>query len=367
MDAINDEDCVKSIRAFVRSQPDIEINTFIQRGLNGYIYFGKRKKLGDDVVLKFYWSDSPQYDASEEAVVLQKIDHDNILKIYDLRFIEPNYAYFLTPRISEIDLQQTIDSQAISTKMALNITEGLLLGLTELHSKHNLVHRDLKPANILINSNNQPIIADFGAVKRIDDVQRYVTASKATYYYLPPESIQRDEYYFQSDIYQVGVILFQMLGGYFPLSDEMAWMTKREVKTLSGIRNSDRKSELFLEYIGNKINKGVLADTSTLPFYLDPYYKRVLNIALNVNYLKRYANPAFFLKDIHKLLRSTPNYIKEGPNDILIVHDNGRQYRISKNNRQNWVLEKRTEGKDWRKDNTHNGKIESILTIARKS
>src|SRR5690606_16190132 len=140
---LNDGDSVKAIQDFVRNNPDIEVFEYIRRGCNGEVYFGKRIKMDDHVVLKFYWAYS-DYDETEEAVILQKIDHDNILKIWDLKFLEPNFAYFLTPRISGGDLQEIIDNQRPSTREALEIVSGILLGLTELHSNHNLVHRDLK-------------------------------------------------------------------------------------------------------------------------------------------------------------------------------------------------------------------------------
>jgi len=178
---LNDEGCVESIRQFVRSNPDIDVYKYIRRGCNGDVYFGKRIKMNDDVVLKFYWS-HPDYDATEEAVILRSIDHDNILKIYDVRFLPPNYAYFLTPRISGGDLQGIIDNTNFSSKQSLETISGILLGLTELHSKHKLVHRDLKPGNILLDvKKSMPIIADLGAVKKIHKADGCVTASKSTY------------------------------------------------------------------------------------------------------------------------------------------------------------------------------------------
>src|SRR5882757_1619705 len=95
---LTDDHVVETIRNYVRQHPDIAVFKNVNRGLNGDVYFGKRTKLNDEVVLKFYWSDA-NFDASEEAVILRNIDHPNILKVLDVRFIKPNYAYFLTPRI----------------------------------------------------------------------------------------------------------------------------------------------------------------------------------------------------------------------------------------------------------------------------
>jgi serine/threonine protein kinase len=361
---LNDEDSVKAIQDFVRNTPDINVYEYIRKGCNGVVYFGKRIKMNDDVVLKFYWS-HPNYDAADEAVILRDIDHDNILKIHDLRFLPPNYAYFLTPRISGGDLQGVIDSRKLSSKKALEIVAGILLGLTELHSIHKLVHRDLKLGNILLDlEKNIPIIADLGSVKKIHKADGCVTASKSTYLYLPPEAIIANKYYYQSDIYQVGVIMFQLLGGNFPINSPMDWLTEREKKQLDGIRNKTDKYRKFDEIIGKKIIRGQLVDTSTLPFYLDPGFKRVLNKALNFHYEKRYQNPSLFLKEVHSLLRSCPDYFQE-PDRLLVNHENGTEFQLYKNKKGEMVLEKRLADKDWRKDNTHNGTAESALKIAR--
>jgi serine/threonine protein kinase len=361
---LNDEDCVRTIRDFVRSTPDIDVYQYIRRGCNGDVYFGKRIKMNDDVVLKFYWA-HPNYDAAEEAITLRDINHDNILKIHDLRFLPPNYAYFLTPRISGGDLQGVIDNRRLSSKEALEIIAGVLLGLTELHSKHKLVHRDLKPGNILFDlKKNIPIIADLGAVKTILKADGCVTASKSTYLYLPPESILANEYYYQSDIYQVGIIMFQLLGGYFPVHSPMDWLSTREKNQVDAVRNSTDKYRKFEDIIGKKIVRGQLVSTESLPFYLDASFKRVLNKALNLRYEKRYQNPSLFLKDVHRLLRSCPEYLYE-PDRLIVIHEKGREYQVYKNKKDEVVLEKRISNGLWRKDNSHNGTIESALKIVR--
>lgn len=362
---LSDEDCPESIKNYVRNNPSIEVYEHIRRGLNGEVYFGKRKKLGDDVVLKFYCA-SKDYDEREESVILQKIKHDNILEVKECHYVPPYYAVFITPKISGGDLQGIIDSRPLSSKESLNIVAGILLGLTELHSEHNLVHRDLKPGNILIDEfTNRPIIADLGAVKKILDTNTPVTASKSTHLYLPPESIKQNQYYFESDIYQVGVILFQLLNGFFPINNPDEWLSKNEISELNKIRDKRIQYEKQKKILEGKIIKGNLIDLKTLPYYLDQSFKRIVNNATNLNYLKRYKNPSLFLKDIHKVLRECPDYLYH--DGILnISHDNGKCFKIYKNNKQEFILEKSISNSNWRKEKSHNGTIESMLLLARK-
>jgi eukaryotic-like serine/threonine-protein kinase len=365
MAELDDEHVVDTIRTYVRQHSDIKVFKNVNRGLNGDVYFGKRTKLDDEVVLKFYWS-YPNFDASEEAVILRKIDHPNILKVLDLRFVNPNYAYFLSPRIDGGDLQEHIDKRAISSKEALEIIAGILAGITELHSNHQLVHRDLKPGNILLDTKkNIPIIADLGAVRKVDSTVGYTLESKTTLYYLPPESIVDKKYYFQSDIYQVGLIMFQLLGGYFPINEPMLWLKKKEKKEIESIRNESKKYERFDELIQEKIHNGKLAEINTLPSYLDQNFKRVVNKALHWDCDKRFKNASEFLREVHKLLSSCPDYAKNS-NYLLITHSTGKEYRVFEEAGY-FYLEKKLLGKEWRRDNNHDNEFDSVLTIARQS
>lgn len=364
METMDDDHGVESIRTYVRNQPDINVHTYVKRGLSGLVYLGRRNKAADEVVLKFYWAE-PGYDSSEEAVILLKIDHPNILRVFDLKFVPPNASCFLTPWISGGDLQGQLDNRSFSTREALEIISDILLGITELHANHRLVHRDLKPGNILLDiDRNRSVIADLGAVKRINSPTGFTSESKGALYYLPPESIVDKKYYFQSDIYQIGLILFQLLDGFFPASNPEKWLTKKEKQFIDSITIDSKKFDQLDEYIKEKIYKGKLADTRTLPSHLDAGFKRVLNKALHLDYKKRFKNTSEFLKEIHKLLNNFPSYLMQ-KEELIVTHGSGKEYRIRKNEHGIYTLEKRLPGKDWRADRTHDGNFESVITLAR--
>ncbi len=355
---------VAAISQFIERDQHVLFDRHVRRGRNGEVYFGTRIKLGDEVVYKFYMAQAG-YDSIEEAVILKGIDHPNILKIFDLRFLHPHYAYFVTPKISGEDLQFILSNKRFSTHEVLNIMEGILKGLTELHSIHKIVHRDLKLGNILLDlSSHQPIIADLGTVKKIDNVNGGTTASQSTFLYLPPEAVLRNEYYFQSDIYQVGVMMFQLLGGYFPIDETEKFLTSKELKQNTLIRNSEDRAKHFDDLISNKISKGKLLDVSTLPEYLDTSFIKTLKTATHIDHNKRFANASLFLKEIHQLQRKCPNYLEDG-DSLLIQHSDGKEYKVYKNHKNEIVLEKKS-GINWRKDNSHDGSLNSVMSVARK-
>ena len=107
---LDDREAPEEIRQFVRDHQHIKFTNLIDRGFNGIVYFGTRIKMKEDVVVKFYLA-REEFDASEEALILRRIEHPNILRVDDIRFLPPFNTYFLSPLISGGDLQNLIDSE----------------------------------------------------------------------------------------------------------------------------------------------------------------------------------------------------------------------------------------------------------------
>jgi serine/threonine protein kinase len=182
---------------------------------------------------------------------------------------------------------------------------------------------------------------------------------------LPPEAIVEDKYYFQSDLYQIGIILYQLLGGTFHINEPTQWLNKREIKEYDTIRNQDKKNAYLDNAIAERIKKGKLIDTKTLPDHLDDSFARVINKATHVDYRKRYRNSSEFLKAIHSLMNNHPCYTKHDDH-LHIVHNNGKkEFKIYEGKKGQLILEKRLNNKDWRKENSHDGDLGSILKQAR--
>ncbi len=351
---IKDDQVDEPIRKFVREQDDIIIDKYSAGGANGELYFGTRKVLNDRVALKFYYYNS-DISSHQEPLLLKEIEHDNILKIYDAKIIDNQYAYFLTPEISGGDLQKFIDGNVISTKQALHITQGILKGLSELH-KNDFVHRDLKPNNVLIdNSNFNVFIADFGSIKKITN-NSSVVASKNTFIYKPYEAIINGVYHKQSDIYQVGIILFQLLNGNFPLA-AADWLNVRQRKKLDKIVGQFEQWKYIEEIINQKIIKGKLLDLKSLPVFVDTSLKRIIRTATNSDLSKRFANCAEFLKAIYDYLKGAVDWWRE--DGIIYAKKKSLFYRIYKS-KKGYVLETSRNNLNWRKDNKHNGTLKSI-------
>lgn len=355
---IKDDQADEPIRKFVREQTDIDIDRYSDTGANGELYFGKRKILGDRVALKFYFYNSSA-SSHQEPLLLKEIKHENILEIYDAKIIDNQYAYFLTPEISGGDLHKFIERNVISTKTAISITQGILKGLSELHNEpNNFVHRDLKPNNILIDKETlKPFIADFGSIKKIPESKDSVVASKNTFIYKPLEAIIYNCYTKQSDLYQVGMILFQLLNGEFP-NAPVDWLNDRQRKKLSKITGSFEQWNFIEDCIYKRVSNNSLLNNNSLPIFVDSSLKRIINTATNNDIEKRYKTCAEFLKALFDYSKQAKDWRFE--DDIIYAVDKNIEYKVY-NGKKGFVLEcKKTNGV-WRKDNKHNGNLADII------
>tara|TARA_R110002096_G_scaffold428319_2_gene639831 strand:+ start:5500 stop:6606 length:1107 start_codon:yes stop_codon:yes gene_type:complete len=359
---LDDREAPEEIRQFVRDHQHIKFTNLIDRGFNGIVYFGTRIKMKEDVVVKFYLA-REEFDASEEALILRRIEHPNILRVDDIRFLPPFNTYFLSPLISGGDLQNLIETEHIPTERALSLTRGLLLGLNVLHSQYYLVHRDLKPANLLFCSeSDNPIIADLGSVKRLDELSGYTSASRCTTLYLPPESIKKQLYSIKSDIYQIGITIYQLLGGCFPLETPVQFLTDREQKQLNKVDRGLFWNQKLDQLINNKILKGKLLDLNSLPAYLPAKFKAVIRKACHPDDNKRYNTVSELLTDTNKLIRDFPSYSKEN-DSILVTHKNLNIYKITSDDNVLFKVSKQINGRDWRRVKKMDGSLDETIKL----
>lgn len=357
---MGDENVDETIKEFISLQKDIVIDRYSDSGANGELYFGKRELLSDRVALKFYYYNK-DVSTHNEPLILKSIEHPNILKIYDAKIIHKQYAYFLTPEISGGDLKNYKDNNILSLYDALNIIQGILNGLSELHrNPNNLLHRDLKPKNILIDQETKtPYIADFGSVKFISNTENTVVASKSTQIYRPYESVLKNVYNRQSDIYQVGIILFQLLGGKFPEAP-FDWLDERQKVKFLKITGGDFEKWQFLDSaIDNLIIKNKLLDYDSLPIYINNKIKSVIKTATNKDLDKRYSTCSEFIKAIFDLKKQNKNWWIDN-DKIYATKENKKFYKISKDKKGNNLQVSRNQV-NWTNDNKHIGTMESII------
>jgi len=368
MNTFNDDEVEQVVKDFVSTQKDISIDNYSNVGCNGFVYFGRHNIFNERVALKFYYVDIGGLSHKEPQIMRElSQNHLNILKVHDAKMISDKYAYFLTPEICGGDLDSYFRSTAISTFSAIEIIQDILKGLSQMHKKpYRLVHRDLKPNNILIdNVQNRAIIADFGSIKHIPSQKSDIIASKNSLMYRPKEAVLNNIYNFQSDIYQTGLILFQLLGGFFPIAIA-DWLTQSQYQKALKIKDTFKQHSFIESIINNKILRDKLLDYNSLPIYIDKKLKSIIKTATSPHLSKRYGSASEFLSKLIMYKSKAVDWKNEN-NCIYAVKHSGVKYRIYEL-KKTFILDKTIRNGEPRNVNSgHAGTIESMIEHIRNN
>ncbi len=198
----------------------------------GEVYKAEDINLQRTVALKFFPPElTRDEDARQrfrkEAIAASALDHPNIGTIHEI--VEDDEHFFIVMAFYEGETLKdkiTSHSEGLTVKEALDITIQIAKGLTKAHSK-GIVHRDVKPANILITEEGQVKIIDFGLAKlKGDSMLTKSGATMGTVAYMSPEQAQGLKVDHLTDVWTLGVILYEMLTGNQPFKadNELAVM-----------------------------------------------------------------------------------------------------------------------------------------------
>ena len=323
---------------------DIKFEREVTKGGNGYLFFGENRILSRKVAVKFYyWGGEEKYHA--EPSTLANINSPHVLNVQNAGLIDGEWAYFVTPYCKNGDMDDVIEKTDIGNIKAVNLTCELLMGVGILHEKRYL-HRDLKPANIYVGESNQAIIGDFGSIKLIPKSLDYIPASSHAILYRPPESITTNSYGFKGDIYQTGIVLYQLLGGHLPY-DEISWLSKLERKHYNEL-NTDADQSIFADQcIMSKIKKGKILNLNSLPPWVPDSLKRVIRKATHISPSKRFPTASSFHVQLNNLKPKIQDWIIEDGIPTLHSTTSYRVYIID----DSVIIKKRRGSGEWRKDN----------------
>lgn len=199
-----------------------EIKSELGRGGFATVYRAYDPRFEREVAIKFLPPElihaDPQFRLrfEREAKIIAQLEHPSIVPVYDVGE-ENNQPYFVMRYMSGGSLSERIKDKIFSIEEAVKVLEHIAPGMDEAHSK-GIVHRDLKPANILFTNKNTPLISDFGIAKFSQGEAGNVTGSAiiGTPAYMAPEQASGEVIDGRTDIYALGVILYEMLIGKQP-------------------------------------------------------------------------------------------------------------------------------------------------------
>jgi serine/threonine protein kinase len=218
----------------------------IGRGGMGVVYRGHHLKLPREVAIKSI-STSAARDLrrqrqrfEKEAFIQSQLDHPGIVKIYDYIVAEQTY-YIVMEFVKGRSLAQLLEREVcpVPIERALNLFEQMLEAIAfaqnfvyqdqDGSSHKGLIHRDLKPANILITPEDSVKITDFGIVKLVGSEKTHTGSNYGSPEYVSPEQAEGSGVDLRSDIYSLGIILYEMLTGTPPFHDQGGKLSQLDI------------------------------------------------------------------------------------------------------------------------------------------
>jgi hypothetical protein len=214
------EDIINIIKAASK----YELRDENTEGMNAYAFVARHRPLDRDVFLKVYDADPSSAELFREPRFLVEVTHgddraSNLVEIYDAELLGDQYVLVAMEYVDGGSILRQLESGPFGLMDAIGSAVGLLHGVARLHAA-GLVHRDIKPANVLLTRRGDlwvPKLGDFGSVARLASPIATVSASRHSALYVPPEGWAEPSCYgIRSDLYQVGMVLHEMVNGALP-------------------------------------------------------------------------------------------------------------------------------------------------------
>ncbi len=214
--------------------PGFEIVNKLGGGMFGLVFKARKESIGKDYAIKFLKVDD---DTVRDAVMREidnvsffaQIDHPNLVSIEDKGTVD-GIPYLVMSYAGQETLQKRLQNGRLARDEALRIFVQAARGVQALHD-HSLVHFDLKPANVFLKG-DVARVGDYGLSKLVSASRNSLSFGRGTPYYMAPEMLQRrgDA---RSDVYSLGIILFECLYGDVPFKGDSEWevLRKHEVAT----------------------------------------------------------------------------------------------------------------------------------------
>jgi serine/threonine protein kinase len=156
-----------------------------------------------------------------EARIAAAVEHPNICPVYDVGK-HADIHFIVMPFIDGTPLSRLVHADRLWTPEQAAALVRKLAAAVEVMHQHGLIHRDLKPGNVLMRPSGEPVLMDFGLARSFTGQSRQLTATGASVgtpaYMLPEQVLGQKDIGPATDIYSMGVILYELLTGCLPFS-----------------------------------------------------------------------------------------------------------------------------------------------------
>lgn len=287
-----------SIESYIgKSIGSYKILAHIGSGGMGQVFLAEKEGLDKKFALKIIKrgmdTDAVLKRFVRERQILSRLEHSNIATLLDGGSTENDLPYFVMEYVEGETVTKFCEAHQLDTNERLRIFQKVCNAVSYAH-QNLVVHRDIKPSNILVNADGKPKLLDFGIAKLLNSNEYEATATQArilTPEYASPEQLSDSPITTATDVYSLGVVLYELLCGTRPgavVGDR--W---------SAIKNTDRKK------VGTRIENNPESKTQN-PKSLTGDLKNIVNRSLQEEPDRRYQSVQEFSEDVRRYLIGLP-------------------------------------------------------------
>ncbi len=251
-----------------------------------------------------------------ERALLARLNHPNIARILDGGSTASGIPWLAMEYVPGRSLVEHCDRDALDVGARLRLFCKVCDGVQEAH-RHLIVHRDLKPENILVDAAGEPRLLDFGIARMLEDQPdpdgpSLTSLTAMTPAYASPEQVRRQPTTTRSDVYSLGVMLYQLLAGIRPY--ELAGLSPAEAeRAVCDARPPSLRSALEQAPLGDAVRERRRAQ-------LDGDLERIVARAMHKDLERRYGSAQELADDIRRHLDGRP----------VLAHPDSLSYRLGK-------------------------------------
>ena len=211
----------------MRKLGDYEVIGKIGEGGMATVYKGRQVSLDRPVAIKVLSKKLTDHSDvlerfNRESLIIARLNHPNIIHVIDRGITPRGMPYFVMEYVEGAHLAQTIREGNLETNRKLDLIIQVCKALSYAH-KNGVIHRDIKPSNVLIDSNMNVLVLDFGIAKFVEGERRNGHHTRANVvmgtldYMSPEQQISSNHVTAASDLYSLGVIMYELFTGVKPL------------------------------------------------------------------------------------------------------------------------------------------------------
>src|SRR5580704_18954430 len=293
----------------------------------GVVYLAERSDLGTQVavkVLRDAWlSPARRERFGTEQRTLAQLNHPSIARLYDADVLDDGTPWFVMEYVDGVPLTHYCRELDCSVKERLQLFRSVCEAVQHAHS-HAVIHCDLKPSNILVKKDGSVRLLDFGIAKQLESLdlpadQTLTGLRMMTPAYASPEQVRGDRVGISTDVYSLGVILYELLTGQLPF--DLSGLTPVEAATVITEHEPGKPSAALRPNSDSGVNSRARSLGKTAWADLDG----LCLSALHKDPLRRYPSVEALIRDVDHYLNGEP----------LEARPDTWQYRIGKFVRRN--------------------------------